>query len=185
MRKRIFDLIFVILLSPLILFIFFITFLFALIFNRKNIFFFQSRGGYKGEKIQVIKFRTMENQTHKISNFNNFLRKSRLDEIPQFLNVLKGDLSIVGPRPLHYEYKEIYSSEQKKRFNVKPGLTGLAQIKDSYSMTWSEQFKIDIWYTENNNLLLDIKIIIKTLFVIIKSTGKKEIKDKNKFNGSN
>ena len=114
MRKRIFDLIFVILLSPLILFIFFITFLFALIFNRKNIFFFQSRGGYKGEKIEVIKFRTMENQTHKISNFNNFLRKSRLDEIPQFLNVLKGDLSIVGPRPLHYEYKEIYSSEQKK-----------------------------------------------------------------------
>ena len=120
----------------------------------------------------------MENKTKKISTFNNFLRKTRLDEIPQFLNVVKGNLSIVGPRPLHYEYKNFYSSTQNKRFLVKPGLTGLAQIQNSYSMTWSKQFEIDVWYAENHNLFLDIKIIIKTLFVIMISTSKKEIKDK-------
>ena len=149
MEKRVFDIIFVIFFSPLILFLFFVIFILSFIFNKKHILFFQFRGGLNGEKIEIIKFRTMEDKTKKISSFNNLLRKTRLDEIPQFLNVLKGDLSIVGPRPLHYEYKDIYSFEQKKRFEVKPGLTGLAQIKDTYSMTWSEQFKIDIWYVEN------------------------------------
>ena len=185
MEKRVFDIIFVIFFSPLILVLFFVIFILSFIFNKKRILFFQFRGGLNGKKIEIIKFRTMEDKTKNISPFNNLLRKTRLDEIPQFFNVLKGDLSIVGPRPLHYEYKDIYSVEQNKRFEVKPGLTGLAQIKDTYSMTWSEQFKIDIWYVENHNLFLDVKIIIKTLFVIIKSTGKKEIKDKNKFNGSN
>ena len=86
---------------------------------------------------------------------------------------------------MHYEYKNFYSSTQNKRFLVKPGLTGLAQIQNSYSMTWSKQFEIDVWYAENHNLFLDIKIIIKTLFVIMISTSKKEIKDKKKFNGFN
>lgn len=185
MIKRSFDIIFVILFSPLIVALFFFIFILSLIFNKREIFFFQYRGGYKGKRIKIIKFRTMENKTKKISSFNNFLRKVRFDEIPQFLNVVKGDLSIVGPRPLHYEYKNIYSSRQNKRFKVKPGLTGLAQIQDSHSMSWSKQFKIDVWYVENHNFFLDIKIIIKTLFVIMKSTSKKEIKDKKKFNGSN
>ena len=83
----------------------------------------------------------MDTDTKKLSTFNSFLRKTRLDEIPQFLNILKGDLSLVGPRPLHFEYKDIYTSDQKKRFNVKPGLTGLAQIQNSYEISWSEQFK--------------------------------------------
>mgnify|MGYP003985808583 CR=1 FL=1 len=185
MIKRIFDLIFVIFLSPIILIVFFFVYILSSLFNKKEIFIFQFRGGYQRKKIEIIKFRTMENNTKKISNFNNFLRKTRLDEIPQFFNVLKGDLSIVGPRPLHYEYKDIYSTEQNRRFDVKPGLTGLAQIQNSYEMTWAEQFIIDVWYVDNHNLFLDLKIIIKTVFVIIKSTGKKEHKDKNKFNGSN
>ncbi len=185
MIKRIFDLTFIIILFPMIFFVFFLTFVLSLFINKKEIFFFQSRGGFKEKKIEIIKFRTMEKKTKKISTFNNFLRKMRLDEVPQFLNILKGDLSIVGPRPLHYEYKDLYSTEQKKRFNVKPGLTGMAQVQNSYSMSWSEQFKIDVWYSENHNLYLDFKIIIKTIFVIIKSIGKKEIKDKDKFNGFN
>ena len=185
MIKRIFDLIFIISFSPLILLLFFFTFLICKVINKKDIFFIQDRGGHEGKKIRVIKFRTMDADTKKISAFNSFLRKTRLDEIPQFLNILKGDLSLVGPRPLHFEYKDIYTSDQKKRFNVKPGLTGLAQIQNSYEISWSEQFKIDIWYVENHNLLLDLKIIIKTLFIIIKSIGKKEIKDKNKFDGTN
>ena len=185
MIKRIFDLIFIFLFSLLIISLFFLTLVFCFIFNKKNIFFLQYRGGFKGKKIRIIKFRTMENDTKKVSSFNNFLRKTRLDEIPQFLNVLIGDLSIVGPRPLHYEYKEIYSSEQIKRFNVKPGLTGLAQIQNSYEMSWSEQFKIDVWYTNNHNIFLDLKIIIKTLLIIIKSIKKREIRDKEKFDGTN
>lgn len=185
MIKRIFDLIFIVFFSPIIIFLFFFTYFFCLLFNKKNIFFFQFRGGFRGKKIQIIKFRTMETDTKKISSFNNFLRKTRLDELPQFLNVLKGDLSIVGPRPLYYEYKEIYSSYQNKRFKVRPGLTGLAQIQNSYEMSWSDQFKIDVWYADNHNIFLDLKIIIKTLFIIIKSIKKNEIRDKEKFDGTN
>ncbi len=185
MIKRIFDLLFVFLLSPIILFLFIVVLIFSVGFNRNNIFFIQDRGGYKEKKIQVIKFRTMEIKTKKISKFNTFLRRTRLDEIPQFFNVLKGDLSIVGPRPLHYEYKKLYTINQKRRFNVKPGLTGLAQIKNSYSMSWSDQFELDVWYSENHNFYLDLKIIVKTLFYIIVSLGKTEIKDKSKFNGLN
>ena len=138
-----------------------------------------------GQKIIIIKFRTMEKNSEKISKFNNLLRKTRLDEIPQFFNVLKGDLSLVGPRPLHYEYKNIYTEEQNKRFKVKPGITGLAQIDEMKNMTWAEQFKIDVWYTNNQSFYLDLKIILKTVIMFIKSFKIKEIKDKNKFDGTN
>ena len=185
MLKRSFDILFTLIFLPLIFSTFAVVYIFALFQNKKDIFFFQDRGGYKGKKIIIIKFRTMEKFSGKISKFNNFLRKTRLDEIPQFFLVLKGDLSLVGPRPLHYEYKNIYSVQQNNRFSVRPGITGLAQISEIKNMTWAKQFEIDLWYVDNNSLLLDIKIIIKTLLLIVRSFNLKEIKDKDKFDGTN
>lgn len=186
MAKRTFDLIFLFIISPLIIILLVIIFLLSFIINKKDIFFIQDRGGYKGKKIKVIKFRTMEVRTKKINKFNMFLRKSHLDEIPQFINVFKGELSIVGPRPLFYSYKKFYSKEQLKRFNSKPGITGLTQITTNEKTPWKKKFQIDNWYTDNNNLILDITIIIKTAVIIfISFFNKKNPIEKEKFNGKN
>jgi len=107
----------------------------------------------------------------RITKFGKFLRHSSLDEIPSFFNVMKGDMSIVGPRPLLEEYLILYSQEQKKRHNVRPGITGLAQISGRNSLSWDEKLKLDIWYVENRNLILDIKIIFKTIFKVLKRDG--------------
>ena len=124
---------------------------------------------------------------YRTSKFGNFMRKTSIDELPQLINVLKGDLSIVGPRPLHLEYNEYYNEEQKKRLDVKPGITGWAQINGRNAISWDNKFKLDVWYVKNQSFKVDMYILYKTLGNVI---SKKDINSVNgkqveRFNGSN
>ncbi|EJR53257.1 hypothetical protein IIM_02621 [Bacillus cereus VD107] len=142
------------------------------------IIFKQQRPGLKGESFYIYKFRTMTNETDengtllpeekRCTSFGNALRKTSLDEIPQLINVLKGDISLVGPRPLLMEYLPLYTKEQAKRHDVKPGITGWAQINGRNTISWEEKFKLDIWYVENQSFRLDIKILLLTFWKVIK-----------------
>jgi len=178
--KRIFDIFLVMLVSPLIFFLF-LSISFVFLYKRLPIIFKQDRPGVDGKIFTLYKFKTMSDDKDidgnllpdelRITKFGKFLRHSSLDEIPSFFNVMKGDMSIVGPRPLLEEYLILYSQEQKKRHNVRPGITGLAQISGRNSLSWDEKLKLDIWYVENRNLILDIKIIFKTIFKVLKRDG--------------
>ena len=178
--KRIFDIFLVMLVSPLIFFLF-LSISFVFLYKRLPIIFKQERPGFDGRIFTLYKFKTMSDDKDidgnllpdelRITKFGKFLRHSSLDEIPSFFNVMKGDMSIVGPRPLLEEYLILYSQEQKKRHNVRPGITGLAQISGRNSLSWDEKLKLDIWYVENRNLILDIKIIFKTIVKVLKRDG--------------
>jgi len=178
--KRIFDIFLVMLVSPLIFFLF-LSISFVFLYKRLPIIFKQDRPGVDGKIFTLYKFKTMSDDKDidgnllpdelRITKFGKFLRHSSLDEIPSFFNVMKGDMSLVGPRPLLEEYLILYSQEQKKRHNVRPGITGLAQISGRNSLSWDEKLKLDIWYVENRNLILDIKIIFKTIFKVLKRDG--------------
>ncbi len=165
----------ILLLFPLILFIA----LCILIFDGRPVFFVQNRPGLNGKIYKMIKFRTMHPQgkheviedKRRITKLGNFLRKSSLDELPELFNVIKGDMSLVGPRPLLVEYLPLYSQEQMKRHNVKPGITGWAQVNGRNKIGWKEKFDLDIWYVENRDLLLDLKIILLTIQKIISREG--------------
>lgn len=143
------------------------------------VFFLQDRPGLNENIFKIIKFRTMRIQKanqelsdmQRLTHIGQYLRKYSLDEVPQLLNVLKGELSIVGPRPLLVEYLPLYSARQKKRHTVKPGITGWAQINGRNAIDWESKFELDIWYVENWSLLLDLKIIILTFAKIFKPSG--------------
>ena len=146
-----------------------------------NPFFTQKRPG-KNEKIfKLIKFRTMSNakdengnllsDEKRLNKYGKLLRATSMDELPELINILKGDMSIVGPRPLLVKYLPLYNDEQKKRHNVRPGLTGYAQAYGRNSLTWEEKFKKDVYYVENISLWLDIKIIFKTVAVVLTHEG--------------
>ncbi|MBW3495099.1 MULTISPECIES: sugar transferase [Bacillus] len=145
------------------------------------IFFKQERPGLYGKPFNLYKFRTMTNEKDKdgnllsdeirLTSFGNFLRKYSLDELPQLINVVKGHLSLVGPRPLLMAYIPLYSQEQAKRHNVRPGITGWAQINGRNSISWDEKFKLDIWYVENKSWYLDLKILFLTFVKVLKSDG--------------
>jgi len=186
MLKKNFDYTFVLLLIPIWLPLILIIAITSLIFNGRPIFFTQLRGGYKNKKIKIIKFRTI-NSNNDINYYSNLLRFFKFDELPQFINILKGDLSLVGPRPLHYEYKSLYKKKYLKRFNVMPGITGWSQIHDNYKMTWSKKFDLDLWYVDNHNFFLDLKIIFLTIKNLVFSILNKNKKTNliKKFNGSN
>ena len=138
----------------------------------KPIFFKQIRSKKDGEAFKIIKFRTMSDERDdegellpndlRVSKFGDFLRKTSLDELPQLINVISGDLSVVGPRPLHLEYNKHYTEEQAKRLTVKPGITGWAQINGRNSLSWEDKFILDTWYVENKSFSLDLYIILKT-----------------------
>ncbi|MEM6718262.1 MAG: sugar transferase [Bacteroidota bacterium] len=177
--KRVIDfvlaLIGFILLSP----IFFIVLILLMINNEGKPFFFQKRPG-KDEKIfQVIKFKTMNDKkdangellpdADRLTKAGVFVRKTSLDEIPQLLNVLKGDMSLIGPRPLLPEYLPLYNETQKKRHQVKPGITGWAQVNGRNAISWKKKFEYDVWYVENLTFLLDVKIIFKTIIKVVRS----------------
>lgn len=142
------------------------------------IFFTQDRLGKDGKIFKMIKFRTMLDATDKwgeplpdeerLTYFGKVLRSTSLDELPELINVFKGDMSLVGPRPLLVEYKELYTEEQFRRHEVKPGITGWAQVNGRNSITWSKKFKLDVWYVDNKSLLLDAKILIMTILKVIK-----------------
>ncbi|MGM7721163.1 sugar transferase [Metabacillus sp. Hm71] len=145
------------------------------------IFFRQQRPGLHSKPFYFYKFRTMTNEKDdngewlsdhmRLTSFGKFLRKSSLDEFPQLINVIKGDISLVGPRPLLMEYLPLYTEEQAKRHLVKPGITGWAQINGRNSISWEEKFKLDVWYVENQTFFLDLKILFLTVNKVIKSQG--------------
>lgn len=143
------------------------------------ILFKQKRPGLHGIPFYFYKFRTMTNEkdsngnlmseNKRITKLGHFLRKTSLDELPSLWNVLKGEMSLVGPRPLLMEYLPLYSKKQMKRYEVKPGITGWAQINGRNSISWEEKFKLDVWYVENRTFLLDIKILFLTIYKVIKA----------------
>ncbi len=145
------------------------------------VIFRQERPGYKGKSFKIYKFRTMaisqDNKTNTLSDaqrltsLGRFLRSTSLDELPELINVLKGDMSLVGPRPLLPQYLARYSTEQSRRHDVKPGLTGWAQVNGRNAISWEDKFKFDLWYIDNWSIGLDIKIILMTLWKIIKVEG--------------
>jgi len=144
----------------------------------KPVLFKQNRPGLNGEVFEMIKFRTMKDKydqsgvllpdSERLTPFGLKLRSSSLDELPGLWNVLKGDMSLVGPRPLLVEYLPLYSSEQAKRHNVRPGITGWAQVNGRNAISWEEKFKLDVWYVQNQSLWLDIKILFLTAYKIFK-----------------
>lgn len=152
---------------------------------RKNlgspIFFYQERPGENGQIFKMIKFRSMKDANdaqgnplpdeQRITPFGQKLRATTLDEMPQLFNVLKGDMSIVGPRPQMPEFLEYYTPDQMRRHEVKPGMTGLAQVSGRNNLSWEEKFNLDVQYVENHNILLDFKIMLKTVDVMLKREG--------------
>lgn len=152
---------------------------------RKNlgapIFFYQERPGKNGKLFKMIKFRSMKDafdregnplpDENRITPFGQKLRSTTLDEMPQLINVLKGDMSIVGPRPQLVEFLEHYTPEQMRRHEVKPGMTGLAQVSGRNNLDWEEKFKLDIEYVDTHTLGLDFKIMLKTVLVLLKKEG--------------
>lgn len=128
-----------------------------------NPFFVQKRPGLNGKLFTILKFRTMHGDGRRISSLGRFLRKSSLDELPQFWNVFVGDMSIVGPRPLLAEYLPLYNAEQLLRHAVKPGMTGLAQVSGRNRLSWDEKFEYDTQYVNSLSLALDLRIIIATI----------------------
>lgn len=145
------------------------------------VLFKQTRPGLNGEPFEMVKFRTMLDAYDKDGNplpneqrhtkFGNLLRSTSLDELPELWNVIKGDMSLVGPRPLLIDYLPLYNEEQERRHNVRPGVTGWAQVNGRNAISWEEKFKLDTWYVDNHSLLLDLKIILMTLKKVIVKEG--------------
>lgn len=143
----------------------------------KPVLFRQVRPGQDGKPFEIYKFRTMSDKRdengellpdeQRMTPVGTFIRKSSIDELPQLINVLKGDISLVGPRPLLMEYLPLYNDKQKKRHNVKPGITGWAQVNGRNAISWDEKFKLDVWYAENQSFKLDMYIIYKTIINIL------------------
>ncbi|GGE45441.1 sugar transferase [Halopseudomonas oceani] len=179
--KRLLDVFFsstiLLLLSPLIGFV-------AWQIRRKMgspVLFRQVRPGLHGKPFEMIKFRTMKDaidasgnplpDAERLTPFGQFLRSSSLDELPELWNVLKGDMSLVGPRPLLMEYLPLYSAEQARRHEVRPGVTGWAQVNGRNALSWEEKFKLDVWYVDNQSLWLDIKVLFLTVKKVLVRDG--------------
>lgn len=161
-------------LSPLFIVIIF----FLAIECGKPVFFIQERPGKNAKIFKIYKFRTMNNKTdtngdllpdiQRITKVGKFIRLLSLDELPQLINVLKGEMSLIGPRPLLVEYLDKYSTEQARRHEVRPGITGWAQVNGRNAISWDEKFRLDVWYVENVSFCLDIKILIMTVLKVIR-----------------
>lgn len=142
------------------------------------VFFSQVRPGLNAQPFKMYKFRTMTNardasgellpDAERLTKFGRFLRSSSLDELPELWNVLKGDMSLVGPRPLLMQYLDLYTSEQARRHEVRPGVTGWAQVNGRNAISWEDKFKFDVWYVDNYSMWLDFKIICLTVWKVIK-----------------
>ena len=160
-------------------------------------FFFQLRPGKNGKIFKIIKFKTMTDKkdengnllpdADRLTKIGSFVRKTSLDEIPQLLNVIKGDMSLVGPRPLLPKYLELYNDFERRRNEVKPGITGWAQVNGRNSISWEKKFEYDVWYVDNVSFLLDVKILIMTVLKVVKSEGINEQGQatSNEFKGNN
>ncbi len=177
--------------------IFIIVWILLLYLNNGKPLFYQKRPGKNERIFSIIKFRSMNNKKDKNGNLladserltkvGHFIREFSIDEIPQLINVLKFDMSLIGPRPLRVRYLEFYNDEQKRRHHVKPGITGWAQINGRNNISWKEKFKYDVWYVDKVSFLLDVKILFLTVLKVIKSEGVSVSNNVNtgKFNGTN
>ena len=195
--KRILDLIISIIIllvsSPIFIMVFFIL----LIQNKANVVFFQNRPGLREKSFKIIKFKTMTDEkdengkllpdVHRITRVGSIIRKLSLDELPQLINVIKGDMSLVGPRPLLFKYMKLYSDEQLRRHSVRPGITGWAQVNGRNSISWTKKFELDIFYVDNISFLLDLKILWFTFLKVIKKEGVNQTDDRPMlpFDGTN
>lgn len=149
--------------------------------NQGKPFFFQIRPGKNGRLFKIIKFKTMNDKKdsegnllsdeYRLTKIGAFVRKTSLDEIPQLLNVLKGDMSLIGPRPLLPEYLPLYNESQRRRHEVKPGITGWAQVNGRNAISWEQKFEYDVWYVKNVSFLLDLKILYQTIKKVFKREG--------------
>lgn len=195
--KPLFDflisLLLLLILSPLFLLITILLF----IFNSGNPFFIQTRPGKNARLFKLIKFKTMNDRrdaagnllpdAERLTPIGKFIRKTSLDELPQLINVLKGDMSLVGPRPLLVEYLPLYNKTQARRHEVRPGITGWAQVNGRNTISWEQKFAYDVFYVDHCSFKLDLIIILKTLINVIKSEGINQpgAATAEKFNGGN
>lgn len=178
MLKRVFDfiasIILIVLLSPVII----ISAILVAVNLGSPVIFKQKRPGLNGKLFTLYKFRTMKDAKNKdgtllpdeerLTKFGKILRSTSIDELPELFNVIKGDMSLVGPRPLLVEYLELYSTEQMRRHEVRPGITGWAQVNGRNNLSWEEKFKLDVWYVDNRSFWLDVKILLLTVLKVIK-----------------
>lgn len=179
--KRFLDILFSLLLLILLLPVFLILMILVKIKLGSPIFFKQDRPGKDGKIFKLYKFRTMTDakdkdgnllpDSERLTSFGKLLRSTSLDELPELLNILKGEMSFIGPRPLLVEYLDLYNEEQKHRHDVRPGLTGLAQVEGRNLLSWEERFKLDVLYVNNLTFINDIKILFKTIKVVFKREG--------------
>lgn len=179
--------------SPLIL----ITAVGLTIANKGTPFFFQERPGLKEKKINLIKFKSMLDlkdsegrllpDNERMTDFGSLVRRLSIDELPQLVNVLMGEMSLVGPRPLLFKYLPLYSSDQRRRHEVKPGITGWAQVNGRNSISWTDRFKYDVYYVDNISFLFDVKIMFRTAGKVLKREGINQSKERpmQPFNGTN
>ncbi len=197
MLKRLFDVLMAGLLLVAFMPIFLAVSLLILVKLGFPVFFIQRRPGYLGIPFDIYKFRTMNNMidqhgnplpdSDRLTRFGSFIRSTSLDELPCLLNVLKGEMSLVGPRPLLMEYLPLYNDYQKRRHEVRPGVTGWAQVNGRNTISWDEKFMLDVWYVENHSFLLDVKILLLTFKKVILRDGitKNGEVTTSKFTGNN
>ena len=153
----------------------------ALVLTQKRVFFVQERTGFQGKAFRLIKFSTLrdilpgekeeDDQRKRLTPVGKLLRRVSLDELPQLFNVMAGQMSLVGPRPLIHQYWNLYSNEQKRRFEVRPGITGWAQVKGRNALTYTERFKLDVWYVDHQSFGLDVRILFMTLGKMFSGKG--------------
>lgn len=179
--KRLFDIIAasigLVLLSPLLL----LLAILVRVYIGRPVLFYQQRPGFKGKPFSIVKFRTMEElrdvsgkplpDSVRVTRLGQLMRALSLDELPELTNILRGDMSVVGPRPLMMEYLPLYSAEQMRRHDVYPGLTGWAQIHGRNTLDWPSRFKLDVWYVDHWSFWLDIRIILITIWKVLKREG--------------
>lgn len=195
--KRLFD----ILIAMVVLFLSFPLLLLASLIlmyqNKGKVFFFQERPGLHQKAFRIIKFKTMTDEkdsqgkllpdNQRITKAGKIIRKLSIDELPQLINVLNGDMSLVGPRPLLFKYIPLYSENQLRRHNVRPGITGWAQVNGRNSISWTKKFELDVFYVENLSFLFDIKILWKTFIKVVKTEGvnQSDARPMQPFDGTN
>ena len=181
MIKRIFDITLTLIGALFLFLVFLLTALMVKIKLGSPIFFKQVRPGLNGDIFNMYKFRTMTNErdsngvllsdSKRLTQFGKFLRSTSLDELPSLWSVLKGDMSLVGPRPLLVEYLPLYSERQSRRHEVRPGITGWAQVNGRNSISWDEKFELDVWYVDNQSIWLDVKILWLTVKKVLVRDG--------------
>ncbi|WP_455584544.1 sugar transferase [Bacteroides sp.] len=163
-----------------------------------GIFFFQERPGKNGKIFKVIKFKSMTDERDKygdllpneqrITKVGVFIRRTSIDELPQLFNVLKGDMALIGPRPLRIDYLPLYTKDQRRRHDIRPGITGWAQINGRNTISWTKKFELDVWYVDHVSFLLDLKIVYLTVMKVLKKADINSCEDNigiEKFNGNN